>query len=209
MSTKACSSCGNTNPEDAKFCVTCGTPLSTESHQEEAPRHDAPRHLSDQGAKSGVACPSCGRSDVGEDLFCRWCSQLLSTPNGIANASLLRRLGAYILDAILPFLTLFIGYLIWWLITLQWGQTPGKQLLGIRSMRTDGTSTGWRPTFVREYLVKFIVFNLVLGSLTGGVVYVLDLLWALWDRDRQTLHDKVTSTVVVDDRVYRHAFKPL
>jgi len=32
----------------------------------------------------------------------------------------------------------------------------------------------------------------------GSAVY--GSLWAFWDKDRQTLHDKIMKTVVVDDR---------
>ena len=39
------------------------------------------------------------------------------------------------LDAVLVVVTLVIGYIIWWLFTLQWGQTPGKQILGIRAVK--------------------------------------------------------------------------
>ena len=122
---------------------------------------------------------------------------------GVYAAGLGRRVGAYVLDAILVFLTLFIDYLIWWLIVLKRGQTPGKQLLGIRVVRADGTPSdrGW--TFLREFGVKFIVIGAV-----GSVIlfaWLVDSLWAFWDKDRQALHDKITKTVVIDDRAYRQA----
>ena len=57
-------------------------------------------------------------------------------------ATPLRRLGALLLDGLLFFLTLVVGYIIWWLIVLRRGQTPGKQLLGIRAVRRDGNPAG-------------------------------------------------------------------
>jgi phage shock protein PspC (stress-responsive transcriptional regulator) len=42
------------------------------------------------------------------------------------SATPLRRLMAYLLDGALFFLTLIVGYIIWWLIVLRRGQTPGK-----------------------------------------------------------------------------------
>ena len=54
---------------------------------------------------------------------------MLVGPQGIKAAGMGRRVGAYILDFVLFFVTLIIGYLIWWLFTLSRGQTPGKQLL--------------------------------------------------------------------------------
>ena len=88
------------------------------------------------------------------------------------------------------------GYVIWWLIVLGRGQTPGKQLLGIRAIREDGQPATWGRMFLREFVYKNIVFG-ILSVLTAGIVWVLDYLWALWDRDRQTLHDKLSGTVVV------------
>ena len=103
----------------------------------------------------------------------------------------------------MPTVTLIIGYVIWWLFTLNNGQTPGKQLLEIRVMRVDGTASDWSWTFVREFVVKFCVFEVAANSVTFGVASIVDLLWAFWDKDRQTLHDKIVKTVVVDDRVLR------
>ena len=36
-----------------------------------------------------------------------------------------------------------------------------------------------------------------LGRLLSGLVFLLGYLWMLWDRDRQTWHDKIASTTVV------------
>ena len=112
-----------------------------------------------------------------------------------------QRVAAYLLDIVLFFATLIIGYIIWWLFTVSRGQTPGKRLVGIRVMRIDGTSSRWGWTFIREFLVKFGLFVVATAALTTGLATVLDLLWAFWDKDRQTLHDKIVKTVVVDDRV--------
>ena len=79
------------------------------------------------------------------------------------------------------------------------GQTPGKRLLGIRVMRADGTRSDWGWTFIREFLIKAIAFG-ILDSVVG-IATIIDLIWAFWDKDRQTLHDKIMKTVVVDDRV--------
>ena len=80
------------------------------------------------------------------------------------------------------------------------GQTPGKQLVGIRVMRTDGRRSDWGWTFLREFVIKFLVFEVVGDVLTSGIASLVDLLWAFWDKDRQTIHDKIVKTVVVDDR---------
>ncbi len=149
-----------------------------------------------QPVDTGQTCPSCQRTDIGQGRFCRWCAQFLAGPNGIKNAGLGQRFGALISDNILFFITLVIGYVIWWLIVLGRGQTPGKQLVGIRAIRDDGQPASWGRMFLREFVYKDIVFG-ILSLLTAGIVWVLEYLWAFWDRDRQTLHDKLAGTVVV------------
>lgn len=63
----------------------------------------------------------------------------------------------------------------------------------------DGTASDWGWTFIREFLVKFGLFWVAADILTFGLASTVELLWAFWDRDRQTLHDKTVNTVVVDD----------
>jgi uncharacterized RDD family membrane protein YckC len=64
------------------------------------------------------------------------------------------RFGAYVLDTLLLFLTLFIGYLIWSLVVWSKGQTPGKAILDMRCMSietgraaTRGTSASTRTSW--------------------------------------------------------------
>ena len=100
-----------------------------------------------------------------------------------------------------------LGYVVWWLIVLRRGQTPGKQLVGIRVIRSDGRASDWSWTFLREFGIKFVAINAV-SFISGGIgtiVWIVDLLWAFWDRDHQALHDKIIKTVVVVDRAYRRA----
>jgi uncharacterized RDD family membrane protein YckC len=124
-------------------------------------------------------------------------------PPGVYAAGLGRRVGAWLLDIVLFFLTLVIGYLIWWLIVLGRGQTPGKQLLGLRVVRVDGSPSDWGWTFLREFGVKFFLAGII-GSIVP-FAGIIDSLWAFWDKDRQAVHDKIMKTVVVDDRAYRQA----
>ena len=140
------------------------------------------------------SCPSCGRADFGEGRACQWCNQVLSAPEGVRLASIGQRFGAFILDAVLLPVTLFIGWLIWWLIALGNGQTPGKQILGIRVYTATGEPASWGRTFFRELIAKLIT-----GILVGWIVFI-DRLWALWDKDKQALYDKMAGTIVVDDK---------
>jgi uncharacterized RDD family membrane protein YckC len=100
--------------------------------------------------------------------------------------------------------SVFGSEFIWWAIGLQlvrylyefvmigqWNATVGKFAVGIRVRRTDGSPATWREAALRP------VLELMLGILNLGVVSLLDYLWMLWDKQKQTLHDKVASTIVV------------
>ena len=105
-------------------------------------------------------------------------------------ASPIRRLFASLLDGLLFFLTLVIGYIIWWLIVLARGQTPGKQLLGIRAINRNGNPAGWGTTFVRE-VVKAVAHSFIIGFFADAILLLLD------DEEHRSLADRVANTVVV------------
>ena len=94
-----------------------------------------------------------------------------------------------------------IGYIVWWLIALRQGQTPGKQIVGIRVIKDDGSPSGWGYTFLREFVIKFLLLGFLFQA-TFGIAWLVDYLWPLWDRAEkmQTLHDKVLGTIVVRSR---------
>ena len=105
-------------------------------------------------------------------------------------ATPLRRIMAKVLDAILFFLTLIIGYIIWWLIVLGRGQTPGKQLLGIRAVKRHGDPAGWGTTFVRE-VFKTVVHWFIIGLLADLILMLVD------EQEHRSISDRVADTVVV------------
>ncbi len=118
---------------------------------------------------------------------------------GDSNASGSRGLAVILLVLGAVGFLLAAGYVIWWLVALKNGQTPGKQLVGIRVVRDNGDPSGWGYTFLREFVIKGLLGG-VLSSITGGVYTVVDHLWPLWDQQRQTLHDKMVNTLVVQNR---------
>jgi len=105
-------------------------------------------------------------------------------------ASRLARLGSWLVNGILLFLTLGIGWVIWWFIVAPRGQNPGKAVVGLRVIRTDGRAVSTGYMFLRG----------LVGIVLGFIPLYLDELWLLWDKDAQTLHDKVAGTVVVQAR---------
>ena len=75
------------------------------------------------------------------------------------------------------------------------GQTLGKMALKIqvRDEQTGGP-IGYGRGFVRHILQSVAGFM----SCLGGLFILIDGLFPLWDPKRQTIHDKVARTVVID-----------
>ncbi|MBA3402471.1 MAG: RDD family protein [Actinobacteria bacterium] len=121
-----------------------------------------------------------------------------------------RRLVAYLIDAILlgivyvVFAAIFdqaVGYGLSLLIGIAYfgyleggasGQTLGKRALGIRVI--DFSSGG--PIGYGRGVVRY------LGRIVSGVVCLLGYLWMLWDKEKQTWHDKIATSVVVPVQYY-------
>ena len=121
-----------------------------------------------------------------------------------------RRLGAYLIDGILlviPYLVLarifeaVLAYALYLALSLAYfgyfeggasGQTLGKRALGIRviDFQTGG------PIGFGRGVVRYI------GKIVSGIPLALGFLWMLWDREKQTWHDKIATTVVVPTSAY-------
>ena len=72
------------------------------------------------------------------------------------------------------------------------GQTFGKMALGIRVIDLGGGgSIGYGRAFIR-YIGRFV----------SGIVLLLGYLWMLWDKEKQTWHDKFANSVVVPVSAY-------
>jgi uncharacterized RDD family membrane protein YckC len=129
-------------------------------------------------------------------------------PSG-PRAGFWQRFGAYILDGIvvgIPFVILFlalkgVGYGIGILLDIAYftyfwggptGQTLGMKALGIRVIdASTGGPIGYGRAFIRY-------ISMILSSIP---IY-LGFFWMLWDREKQTWHDKLAGTVVVPVSVY-------
>ena len=78
------------------------------------------------------------------------------------------------------------------------GQTLGKMAVGIRVVRANGRAVDFGWAFLREVVVKRLLFGVLLSSFTFGLASLLDCLWPLWDSENRALHD-----IIVDSRVIR------
>lgn len=92
--------------------------------------------------------------------------------------------GATLFAIITPFVIIFY-YVMFWSLT---GRTPGKGLLGLRVIQTDGLP----PTIGRSFLR-------LVGYLVSIVVFFLGFLWVLIDDERKGWHDHMAGTWVVYD----------
>ncbi len=68
------------------------------------------------------------------------------------------------------------------------GQTPGKRIIGVRVVGSQGQTLTWG-----EALVRYV------GYLVSAVALSLGFLWVVFDRKRQGWHDKLAKTYVVDE----------
>ena len=82
----------------------------------------------------------------------------------------------------------------WYFWTRRNGQTPGKFALGIRVIKADGT-----PINDMDAVIRAIGYNV------SWIFFGLGYLWAIFDKDKQSWHDKMARTyVVTQGRTERH-----
>ncbi|MBI1801349.1 MAG: RDD family protein [Chloroflexi bacterium] len=81
---------------------------------------------------------------------------------------------------------LSIGYyLYFW--TAWNGQTPGKRVMKIRIVPTDGS-----PMTLGKAILRYV------GEAVSALACLLGYFWILIDKDRQGWHDKIAGTYVVN-----------
>lgn len=69
------------------------------------------------------------------------------------------------------------------------GQTLGKKALGIRVVSLEGGgSIGYGRAFIRY-----------IGRIVSAIPLLLGYFWMLWDKEKQTWHDKFAGSVVVPE----------
>jgi uncharacterized RDD family membrane protein YckC len=115
-------------------------------------------------------------------------------PPGTELATAGRRIGTYLLDILLAVVTLGIGYLIWaWGFTFRWGQTPAKQLMGLRTykLETQRAAT-WGTMFLRQ----------VIGGIVNSIAYIgliASFVFLFSDEARRTVPDRIAGTIILSD----------
>jgi uncharacterized RDD family membrane protein YckC len=103
---------------------------------------------------------------------------------------------------ILIFIPYFVGF------TYQRGQTPGKILLKIMVVDSQGEIPEFKRIVFREVVIKaapgilflagsYSIIFFIAGYITGVLMFMC-LLWVLRDTDRRGLHDHIAGTFVAN-----------
>lgn len=118
----------------------------------------------------------------------------LVLPQGVALASIGRRIGAYFLMVLLVVVTLGIGFVIWGLISWSNGRGPTMQVLGLRCWKpAEGRVAGWGTMALRNIVGGFV------EGFISPITEVASFGLFLGTQKRQSLRDLIGSTVVLHD----------
>ena len=71
------------------------------------------------------------------------------------------------------------------------GQTPGKQIVGLRIVKTDGSAMDMKTAIIRESLLKYLV-----GGITFYIFLIVSWAMSLGREDHRALHDRIANTLV-------------
>jgi uncharacterized RDD family membrane protein YckC len=139
------------------------------------------------------ACPQTALVPVATLAERRWAGTLDVLFLGFTCAGfvgLFRSLGGHIvfdkMDAIVYLIAAYLFYGVYLsLFTTLAGATPGMQFRGLTIVRLDGTLPDTRQLLWRSF-----------GYILSGTTLMLGFLWAFWDEDHFTWHDRISHTYI-------------
>ena len=164
-------------------------------------------------------CTECGTQYDGQQ-----CGACTSASSQLELAGWWKRVGASLVDFLVlvpilivvsivlvkaqPITALLVSFVLEFMyLSLMWtkrnGQTVGAKAVGIRVVAADGSPM--TPEMAYRRAAVYQLFNVgssmkwVLQPL-GTIALLLNVLWPLWDPQKQTLHDKAAGTIVVVDK---------
>jgi uncharacterized RDD family membrane protein YckC len=155
-----------------------------------------------------------------------WQQPIGQAPQVFAGAELSgwwRRVGAYVLDSIFTAIVSWVGlglvfagseaigvilFLVGLVVAFLYfpltmmregehnGKSFGKQILGIRVARDDGQTVSFGWALLRQFVVIYLLFQVV-GGFLFAIPWLIDVLWPLWDDQNRALHDMMVKSHVV------------
>ncbi|MDK2847185.1 MAG: hypothetical protein PWP34_538 [Desulfuromonadales bacterium] len=207
-----CPACGRRQPSGS-YCIACGIDYAKWHRRQEQDRADAEQvtcPFCGHVQSLATACLRCGgilstatsRESIAYagfwvrcvaaivDSIAVWILQLLLTLAMGAMVGLIAPNSGSESFASIILLGLFssaVGMAYYVVFTGACGQTPGKMLLRLKVVRSDGTGMTYGRAALREILGKFV------SGITLGVGYLM----VAFDDRKQGLHDKIADTCVI------------
>lgn len=89
-----------------------------------------------------------------------------------------------VIDRVLTLIVSAVYVLLFW-VNYD-GSTPGKKFLGIKIVKENGEKLNYPSAIVRY-----------IGYLVSSLPLALGYIWMLWDKKKQTWHDKLAGTIVI------------
>jgi uncharacterized RDD family membrane protein YckC len=83
-----------------------------------------------------------------------------------------------------------------WFLASSWQATPFMRLLGIHIATESGERVGLGRAAGRTAVYQVVALA-AMRAFFLELLILVDLLWPIWDKRNQTLHDKVARTVVL------------
>ena len=108
----------------------------------------------------------------------------------------MRRVAAHLIEVVLwalivAYWYVAIPYVVWLVLALTRGQTPGKQVLGLVAVRPDGTRFGWLRLLIRE------IFKEIYWVFTLGLGVAIDIMLLVLSDEPRTVADRVMGSTIV------------
>ena len=98
-----------------------------------------------------------------------------------------------IIKSLIPLYAVYVNFFItaiyFIVFVALFGKTPGKMFFKIKVVKKDMSNVSWK-----EGILRFLGIILSQALLFSGYILML------WDKNRQTLHDKIARTYVIIDK---------
>lgn len=183
-----CAFCGREMPENSKFCPNCGKQPFQEAQRPQQPTYQVPQQHGGTSILAGTSIPAgVGLRFVAaivDILILTVIAYIVAAGFGTTDSSGFELNGAAFFLNTLFQLAYFIGF------EGIKGATPGKMVVGLKVIKTDGGRCDARAALIRTLLRIVDGFPYFVPYLLGMV-----LIWT--SKQKQRLGDRVAGTMVI------------